>query len=218
MFEKLPQEKIKFIADKMPLIPVKKGNLILFSQEEPMIYFLKKGTVKIGTYTESGKEDLKYLVQQGYIFGELALVDRENPNDFAVALENCLLCRVEVSSMRWMMEQFPHLKDAIMQLLGNRIHKLEKRLESVLFKTAKARICEFLLEYLTQFGKQVNGYWQVKNQLTHTDIARLTSTSRQTVNTFLNQLRKENVLVYDTQHIRIEVDNIPLLRSRADEV
>ena len=144
----------EYLAREMPLHRVYKGNPILFSQsEEGQIYFLKKGSVKIGTLRADGREDLKYLAKQGDIFGEMALLNRQSSNDFAIALEDCLICPMSVSMMNRLMERNPRLHTAVHQLMGDRIEKLERRLDSILFKSSRVRIMEFILDFIKQFGQ-----------------------------------------------------------------
>lgn len=199
---RIAKEDIKYLAKAAPLHRVYKGNPILFSQNEsPQIYFLKKGAVKIGTYRPDGQEDLKYLAKQGDVFGELALLNKQSSNDFAIALEDSLVCPVDVNIIYMLMERNPGLNTAVNQLMGDRIEKLERRLDSILFKSSRVRILEFIKDYFLQFGKEEGDEVRVKNQLTHSDIAKLTATSRQSVNSVFNYLRRNHIIDYNTEWI-----------------
>ncbi len=199
LLQELPKTELEYLARSMPLVRYREGEEILLAEEgTAKVYFIKKGIVKIGTYDESGQEDLKYLVQEGNIFGELALVDQEDPNEFAVAVEESLICPMDLATIRYLMERYPGLNKAVIQLMGERIKKLERRLSSILFKPSKERVREFIADYLQTFGKeQEDGSLKLRNQLTHSDMARFTATSRQTVNAVLNQLRKRGLIDYN---------------------
>lgn len=202
LLEELPTSELEYLARIMPLERFREGEFVpLFAERQAVVYFVKKGVVKIGTYDESGQEDLKYLVSEGNIFGELALIDQENPDDFAVAVEECLICPMDLNTMRHLMERYPKLNQAVITQMGERIQKLERRLSSILFKSSKDRVREFIADYLRDFGKAEDDQLKVRNQLTNSDIARFTATSRQTVNAVLNQLRKQGLIDYDKDYM-----------------
>lgn len=202
LLEELPTSELEYLARSMPLERFREGEFVpLFAERQAVVYFVKKGVVKIGTYDESGQEDLKYLVSEGNIFGELALIDQENPDDFAVAVEECLICPMDLNIMRHLMERYSNLNQAVITQMGERIQKLERRLSSILFKSSKDRVREFIADYLRDFGKEEDDRLLVRNQLTNSDIARFTATSRQTVNAVLNQLRKQGLIDYDKDHL-----------------
>ncbi|MDW3651607.1 MAG: Crp/Fnr family transcriptional regulator [Bacteroidia bacterium] len=206
---RIDKKDIEYLAKELPLHRVYKGNPILFSQpEEGQIYFLKKGSVKIGSLRADGREDLKYLAKQGDIFGEMALLNRQTSNDFAIALEDSLVCPMSVSTMNRLMDRNPGLHTAVHQLMGDRIEKLERRLDSILFKSSRVRILEFVLDFFKQFGKEEGEEIRVKNQLTHSDIAKLTATSRQSVNSIFNYLRKNKIIDYNTEWIWAEREKL----------
>jgi CRP/FNR family transcriptional regulator len=52
-------------------------------------------------------------------------------------------------------------------------------------------------------GEAQGKLWSARNYLTHQDIAHLTGSTRQTVTSILNQLKKENRLIYSRNEIVI---------------
>ncbi|MEL6671248.1 MAG: Crp/Fnr family transcriptional regulator [Bacteroidota bacterium] len=202
LLQELPKEELSWLAEQMPLHRVYKGNILRMGDaSSPAVYFLKSGLVKIGSYTASGEENLKYLVKEGQIFGEQALVGKENPNDFAEALEDSLVCPINTQTMKWLMDRFPALNQAVLHLMGDRVERLEAKLSALLYEPSRQRIQRFLVQHLEEFGQQQGAEWRVKNNLKHSDIARLTATSRQTVNSVLNELRRVGLIDYDKDWI-----------------
>lgn len=181
----------------------KKDDPIMFPyNSQKTIYMLKKGIVKVGNYTENGEENLKYVLNSGSVFGEMALSDG-NAKDFAVAAEDCIVCSMDVAGMQEMMMRNKAFNTAIYKLIGFRLRKIEGKLSSVMFKDSSTRIAEFMEELGRDFGKQKDGALVFKNFLTHKDIARLTFTSRQTVSSVLNKLKRNGVLDYDERYVRL---------------
>jgi CRP-like cAMP-binding protein len=182
-----------------------KDQFIYFEDEaSDHIYLIAEGRVKIGSYTEDGKEVTKAILSAGEIFGELALIGQEKRNDFAQAMDNeTTICPMNIDDMKELMAQNKALSLKIYKLLGLRIKKLERKVESLVFKDSRTRIVEFLKDWAHEKGKKVGFETMMKNYLTHKDIAALTGTSRQTVTTILNELKEKNIINFDRRRILV---------------
>jgi CRP/FNR family cyclic AMP-dependent transcriptional regulator len=189
----------KMIVDKY----YKKDEPIMFPfNSQKTVYLLKEGSVKIGNYTENGEENLKYVLGSGNIFGEMALSDG-NATDFAVATDDCIICTMNLATLEDIMMRNKNFNIAIYKLIGLRLRKLETKLTSIIFKDSTTRIIDFLEEFAKDFGKQKEGALLVKNFLTNKEIAKLTFTSRQTVNSVLNKLKRNGNIDFNDKHITI---------------
>lgn len=183
----------------------KKGDFIYFpDQPSKEVFLLEKGRVKIGSYSEDGKEIIKAILQPGEIFGELALVGEDRRTDFAAAMEDdTTVCHMPLEEMRQVMYEDINLSLKITKLIGLRLQKMERRLESLVFKDARTRIVEFIKDLAQERGSKVGDETLVKNFLTHKEIANLTGTSRQTVTSVLNELRDQNLIYFDRKRLLV---------------
>jgi CRP/FNR family transcriptional regulator len=191
--------------NRMSVRVLKKNTIFRFPEmKNKYIYFLKDGLMKIAVMNDEGREVIKYLVKPGYLFGEITLLDeRENPEDYAVALEDTTIHFVAVEKMKQWMNTHQNVRREVNKQFGNRIRKIENRLLSIIFKDAKIRISEFLADFVIEFGNKTGQSFEVKNILTHDDIANLTATSRQTVSSTLNELRNKRLIEYNSRTVRI---------------
>ena len=145
-------------------------------------------------------------MKKGNVFGELALYeDSENSEDeeLAIVLEDALVCLIEAEQMKEILEEYSSLKNQLLKLQGFKIRRLQRNLEDLLYKDSRTRIKEYVLNYISQFGKEKEGVMTAKNLLSHQDIAHLTNTSRQTVNNVMSNLRKDGVIDYNSKEIAI---------------
>lgn len=205
LLEMLCPHKLKNHQETRQLSHYKKGQFIYF-QDQPSdhIYLIDDGRVKIGSYSAQGKEITKTILSKGEIFGELALAGEVHRSDFAQSLTNdTRVCSMGIDLMQELMAQNKTLSLNIIKLMGWRFRKLERRLESLVFKDARTRVVEFIRELAQERGQKVGFEIMVKSQLTHQDIANLTGTSRQTVTTILNDLRDRNLINFDRRKILI---------------
>lgn len=182
----------------------KKGDYVYMPDEyADRIFFLSEGKIKIGTYSSEGKEITKAILAKGEVFGELALVGQNKRRDFAITVEDAKICIITIDEMKSLMRNHSKLNVFMMQLMGNRLLKMEKRLESLVFKDSRTRIIEFLHELARDKGQRVGYETLVRGFLTHQEIANLTATSRQTVTTVLNELRRENIITFNRRRLLI---------------
>jgi CRP-like cAMP-binding protein len=205
LFNILCPHKIEGLEDDHPMTKFKKDEFVYFPEDaSSYIYMIAEGRIKIGSYLEDGKEAVKAILSKGEIFGELALTGEEKRQDFAQSMDNgTIVCPMTLEDMKNLMTNNQPLSFKMMKLIGLRLRKTERRLESLVFKDARTRIVEFLRDEANEKGKKVGFEMMIPSHLTHKDIAALTGTSRQTVTTILNELREKNIINFDRRKILI---------------
>ncbi|MEO1051571.1 MAG: Crp/Fnr family transcriptional regulator [Bacteroidota bacterium] len=200
LMRKLKMKDVKHLEKQLTMKKIPKGEFLYFPQHAAHhVYFIKEGIVKIARYMDDGTEDIKFILGAGNILGELSMLNEDQGEDFAVALDDCVICFIDKGTMKELISENQIFSAEIHKILGLRIRKPEQRLESVLYKDARTRILEYLDTFKEEFGKKEGDKIVVKNFLTQSDMARLTSTSRQTVATVFNQLREAGLIDYDKE-------------------
>lgn len=168
------------------------------------IYLLGRGSVKIGTVNEEGKEMIKHILHPEMIFGEMALVDHSKYRNFAMSLNTEVgTFRISTRNFKRLMQANSQLSFQVLNMIGKRLQRAEDRLESLVFKDARERIIDFLRDNALRRGRKVGFETFFKHSLTQQDIANFTGTSRQTVTSVLNDLRKSNQIYFNRKSILI---------------
>jgi len=183
---------------------LKKGAFI-YSPENTAdkVFYIHKGSVKIGCYGETKKEITKYMLGPGDLFGELSLIGLEYRRDFAYATEDTILGMCSTRKMLSLMEDNLLLTRYFMILMANKELALEERLESMIFKDSRTRIIDFLIDLAEKSGDRIGYEVVVRKFMTHREIANITATSRQTVTTVLNVLKSNKVITFDRHRLLI---------------
>lgn len=205
LFKVLCPTKVVGMEDLHPTNKYKKGDFIYFPDEPAKnIYMISEGRVRIGSYTETGKEVIKAILGKGELFGELGLAGEERRTDFAQVMdEGTRTCLMGIEDMKDLMYNNRELSFKIFKLIGFRLKRLERKVESLVFKDARTRVIEFLQDAAAWKGKKIGYETMIPTKLTHKDIASLTGTSRQTVTTILNELKEKNIINFDRRKILI---------------
>jgi len=177
----------------------KKDYIYLPLDEGQNVYFVRKGNVEIGYLEEDGRELTLDILGCGEIFG--SLVGMGFSDGYARALDEVEVCELNRSHFDDFLQKHAQLTYKLLELLALKIGILKNRLEILVFKDIKTRICRQLLALYRKSGDEING--KIRIPLTHMDIARLVGSTRETVTHFLSELKKEGIITYKSRSIYI---------------
>ncbi len=215
LFDALTQSEKSRLADAMEFRKKARYSIIYQPGEaSEHIFLLCKGTVKISTHSNEGKEVIKQLIHPEAIFGELGLAGEKVRNETAQSLKKEVhYYTIRIADFQQILCQNATVSHQLLQLFGQRMMAAENKLENLIFKDARSRIVNFLHEVVLKRGRQVGLEMLLMHNLTHQDIANITCTSRQTVTLVLNELRKENLIYFNRG--RILVRDMEVLKANA---
>jgi len=203
-----PHKYKKFKKDGHIFDAYRKNDYIYFEEDNAnKVYLIQKGKVKIGYYSEDGHEVIKAILTPGEIFGEKAILGEGKRTEFAQSLDNTTsICPIDVETMHSLMRNNQSFSLKIHKFIGLRFRRLERRLQSLLFKDTKTRLLEFLNELKEDYGHccPKTGDMVIEHPYTQKDIANLIGTSRPTLNTILNELKESNILDFNRKEIRLK--------------
>lgn len=181
-------------------------NTFIYNPGEPAdwVYFMTAGVVKTGTINDEGKEVIKNILYPGEMFGELGLSGMDERPDFAATLKaEGEIVRIPVKILKELINKNPDVGLRMIEKLGERISRSEKRLEQLIFDDARTRIIAFLIDQAKKNGQKFADETLIRHGFTHQDMANITGTSRQLVTIVLNELKKENFINFDRTSILI---------------
>ena len=205
LFEGFEEEQLQELAAYAQFQRVgKHSSIYKEGTRSGRIYFLTKGIVKIGMHSGDGREVIKHVLHPMALFGELSLAGEQQRQDFAASMnQEVVLLSLKVADLQQFMKTDHRLAIRVLNFIGRRLQKAESRLESLIFKDARERIIEFLKESADKHGKRIGYEMLIKHCLTQQDIANITGTSRQTVTSVLNDLKKSNLIHFNRRSILI---------------
>ncbi len=204
LFNNLDMSSLNELGKKSCMVKYKKNKPIFIPEDlQKNIFFLKKGRVKISTFNDDGEELIKTILKSGEMFGKLPYSPGSESGDFAYALEECTVCYMPAEDFEKLLSKDNQLSTEVIKFVGVRLQKLERRVEMLSFKDAKARLIEMILDFNRDYGKKVGSEYFIEQTLSHKEIASLIATSRQTVTKLLNELRKKELIDFNRKKIII---------------
>jgi CRP/FNR family transcriptional regulator, cyclic AMP receptor protein len=204
-FQCLNADEINTLVQASTTKHIHRHNFAYMQDEKASdICFVLQGTIKIGAFAADGREVAKEILQTGSMFGDLSLVGESLRNDFALAMHaDVEVCFLPTAIVREMMNQNQRFMHAILVHLSQRLQRVEDRLAKLIVSDARERIIEFLVDSANREGRQVGFETLVQHKLTQQEIASLTGTSRQTVTSVLNDLKKSNLIHFNRKSFLI---------------
>jgi len=105
----------------------------------------------------SAVENLTFKIEPGELFGEHAAVfDTGQREEYAETMVASDVILIPGDEMQDLMQEHAELSLGIMKLIGLRRRRIERRLKSLLYRTAKDRLVHLLLELAEHYGKLTN--------------------------------------------------------------
>jgi len=181
----------------------KGGFIYLPNKLNTNIYIIKSGRVKIGAFSDGGKEFIKLVLNDGELFGELTLSGTDHRNEYAQAMEDTYLYVIPIRYVKNKMRTNWELNIQLTQLMADRLILMQQRLERQVFRDTKTRVIAFMLDLIEKRGKRVGFEWLIFKFFTHQEIACMTGTSRQTVTSIINELKGENLIYCNKRRLLV---------------
>ena len=143
------------------------------------------------------------VIQAGAFFGEAGLFGEKHRVDFSIAKDESVVWMMDLKDFHSLLEQRPQFYIHLINSIGKRLQKTERRMEGMIFKNSRSCIVEFLHNLGQEQGQREGYDTLVRNLFTHQEIAELTGTSRQTMTTLLNDLRNANIITFNRRRLLI---------------
>jgi CRP/FNR family transcriptional regulator, cyclic AMP receptor protein len=207
LFANTGEQKIKEVCNLVKVKTVSRGETLNYGAGDySKIYLLIKGKIKITECDTMDNELIKDILTAPDIFGDLGLDGYPCCDEFAEALTaNTVLCIFNSAEFKKILGESSMIALSYANTVNNKLKKLEGRHSDLVFRDAKSRLIRFIKTWALSDGSLIGDKIILNNYLTHSDIAGVISTSRQSVNVLLNELRDSGMLFYNRK--KIELNN-----------
>jgi len=206
LFADLSEERLTEITAFARVRTARRGeNLDYGDGTFTRIYLLISGKIKLTDIDDADNELVKDILTAPDIFGDLSLGQvRPLSDEFAQVLTaNTIVCYFRADDFRHILEVNPSMALNYANRVNAKLKKLEVRHSDLVFRDTKSRLMRFIKSWAQADGNPMGDGIVLNNYLTHSDIASVISTSRQSVNMLLNELRDAGLLLYNRKQIEL---------------
>jgi len=175
----------------------------LFDQGDPsrLIYFLKRGTVRLARLTEDGREVTVALLGPGDLFGEETLFENGPRSTVAIALDEVLVCMVRADDLFAMISSDPALALGVARILSERVGELQTTMEDLAYAKIGERLMHLFRRLADEHGVREPRGTRLAIRLTHADLASLVGSTRETVSAEIATLTRIGRIIADGRSI-----------------
>jgi len=192
--------------------PYETGALVFGPTVSPQsVFLLKEGAIRIYRLSDKGAEATFGYVQPGEIFGELAAVTQQGRESYAEATTPSVVWRIPIDLFRKLLGSRSGVAEQVSRQLGNRLKRIERRVEGLMFHDARLRLAMILRELADHFGVRKNDGIQIDGDFTQAELATLVGCSRQTLNPCLREL--ESLGLVQVKRRRLQIPKPESLRE-----
>lgn len=213
LFERLSEIELRRLESVSRSRRFERGSPIyLPADEASCVLLLTSGRVKICNFTSEGKQAILTFIEPGELFGELALFDHSQRDEYAEAVDASTVVLIPGEAIEQLMETRADVSLGVTKLMGFRRRRIERRLKYLLFRSNRERLVHLLLELAEEYGRRTVDGIQIDLRLSHQDLASIIGSTRETVTVILGELMNERFLKLGRKRVIIR-DVIRLAQS-----
>lgn len=168
------------------------------------VYFLESGRAKIYHLSPTGKEILLWFCYPGEIFGLAEVCHGGGRQVYAEATESSRLLSVPQRDFKTFLEAHPAAALLVTDVLACRLRNLGNIIQSLVASDVNERVAQLIVRLAAAHGRKApNGDVCLDIRLTHQEMANMIGTTRQSVTSALNDLRRLGVLSLEKHRITL---------------
>jgi CRP-like cAMP-binding protein len=198
LFGELTPDIRNKLAAYAKLRSIKRGSVI-FSKGDAgtCLFAVCSGTVQIFVPSSEGKSAVFNLIEEGEIFGEIALLDGRPRTADAVAFVDCKLMAIERRDFVPLLRSHPDLAIKLLEVLCERLRRTTEQVEDLMFLDLKARLAKTLLR-LSEMAKP-----DCRIAISQDDLSEIVGLSREMINKQLQIWMKDGWVGLERRRISV---------------
>ncbi|WP_297443455.1 Crp/Fnr family transcriptional regulator [Sulfurimonas sp.] len=164
-------------------------------------YVIVDGRVK--TYQinfQTNKEQTFFIYKRGDMFDLISLLDGKPHEVIYEVIEDANVLRIPIDKVRYWLENYPAFNKKIFPYLAAHMRYTEELAEELALYDTKERFLNLLVQNLNPENKF---RYQLLQNLSNTEIAKLIGTVRHVLERSIKELKAENIIATSRRNIKI---------------
>ena len=153
-----------------------------------------RGSIKISSRSNDGKEVVFRIINRGEIFGEIAALDGEERSADAAAMTDCELLVLNRRDFLRMLENRADLCMIMLRILCRRLRQTSEQVEDIMFRHLESRVAKALLQLAESVGLRGLRSKSVKLHVSQRQLGNMVGGSRETINKILQNWHRQGLI------------------------
>lgn len=169
-----------------------------------IIYYLKKGYVRLYSVSGEGKELTLIIYKPGEFFPLIAAILSNAIPYWIETMTHAEIVSIPVPVFNSFFEDDPKTLLNMSKELVGRLARMLQRMEYLAFGNADEKIASMILILAERFGEKKGDQILMNLPLTHKDIANLVGITREKTSSVISHFMKKGFIKYHGKHISIK--------------
>lgn len=166
-----------------------RGEHIFQAGDQPGLFIVHRGRVKVYRLLESGSEQLIRILGPGEFLGEAAVLSDTEVDQWALALEDAEVCSIDRRRILAVLTERPSVAVTMLQAVSERLSAAEQMVSSLSGRSVEQRLVEHLLQLAHDAGSP-----RFRLQSSKKDLASYLGTTAETLSRRLSTLQKAGAI------------------------
>jgi CRP/FNR family transcriptional regulator len=195
IFSSLSKEELRQVVSLIVQRTYEKKDLIIEEGSIPLNFMIvSRGKIKVFGYSQDGKEQIMYILTAGDFFGARNLIHDRKADFNAQAMEDTAVCMIQREGFQDLLVQFPSISIKIMDVLCDRLEKMESMFRKISPKDVDSRVNMMLLELLHKYGRKHGDRVIIELPMSREEMANYIGVARETVSRKIASLKDEGII------------------------
>jgi len=211
----LSDEEMEDLAKRAPDTFLDRGDILDSPKDSTeRLFILKEGRVQLYELDESGDEITLSVVEDGNVFGEMALTGQSLHGLYVRALTASTVVSLKREELEDLIMKKPEVGLRLVRELAQRLHDSEARYTDIIAKDVPARLATQILTLVDYEGVVRRESYRIPTHYTHEQLASMIGCKRVAVTKAFSKLREDGAVELEDR--RIVVKDLDALRELAE--
>ncbi|MHA7965425.1 Crp/Fnr family transcriptional regulator [Paenibacillus sp. CAU 1782] len=177
-----------------------------------MLYFVKRGKVRLYRLNEDGKQFTIDLLNEGNIFGEMKDVSLGTRGLFIEAVQESDICMMDRERFENYLIRHPQFMMNMIKAISDRLSHMSSLAQHLALGKLHDKIIHILTELSGRFGVQEedDGFSVINMAISHQEIAHLIGVTREAVSVALKELGEAGTIRSGFRTVAMRSDMLPV--------
>ena len=201
----LSDEEQEDLAKRTPDTFLEQGD-VLYSPKASTerLFILKEGRVQVYEVDRGGEEITLSVVEDGNVFGEMALTGQSLEGLYVRALTPSTVVSLRREELEKLIMNKPEVGMRLVRELAEKLHASEARYADIIGKDVPARLATLILQLVDSEGVVSSESYRIPTRYTHEQLASMIGCKRVAVSRAFSRLKEAGAVQLKERHIIVK--------------
>jgi CRP/FNR family transcriptional regulator, cyclic AMP receptor protein len=201
----LSEEEMDEFAERVPDTYLEQGD-ILYTPDEgsERLFILKKGRVQVYEIDVGGDEITLSVVEDGTVFGEMALAGQSLQGVYVRALAPSFVVSLKRTDLEDLILKKPEVGLRLVRELAERLRVSQVRYANIIQKDVPARLATLILTLVDSEGLETDESYRIPTRYTHERLASMIGSKRVAVTRAFRKLEEARAVELKDRYIIVK--------------